>query len=31
MNPLGTVVYGGKSTVADEKRLKLEIFYTKPN
>jgi Domain of unknown function (DUF4270) len=31
MNPLGTVVYGSKSSVADEKRLKLEIFYTKPN
>jgi hypothetical protein len=31
MSPLGTVVYGGKSTVAAEKRLKLEIFYTKPN
>jgi hypothetical protein len=31
MSPLGTVVYGGKSTIAEEKRLKLEIFYTKPN
>lgn len=31
MSPLGTVLYGSKSTVADDKRLKLEIFYTKPN
>lgn len=31
MNPLGTILYGGKATVADEKRLKLEIYYTKPN
>jgi hypothetical protein len=31
MNPLGTVLYGGKSTVPDSKRLKLEIYYTKPN
>jgi hypothetical protein len=31
MNPLGTVLYGSKSTVPDNKRLKLEIFYTKPN
>ena len=31
MSPLGTVLYGGKSTVADDKRLKLEIYYTKPN
>ncbi|MES2575484.1 MAG: DUF4270 domain-containing protein [Bacteroidota bacterium] len=30
MNPLGTIIYGGKSTVPDEKRLKLEIYYTKP-
>jgi hypothetical protein len=31
MNPLGTILYGGKSSVADDKRLKLEIYYTKPN
>ena len=31
MNPLGTILYGGKSTVPDTKRLKLEIYYTKPN
>jgi hypothetical protein len=31
MNPLGTILYGGKLTVPEDKRLKLEIFYTKPN
>ena len=31
MNPLGTVLYGGKSSVPENKRLKLEIYYTKPN
>jgi hypothetical protein len=31
MNPLGTILYGGKSTILDGKRLKLEIYYTKPN
>ncbi|PWB28476.1 DUF4270 domain-containing protein [Flavobacterium sp. HTF] len=31
MSPLGTVLYGGKSTVPEAKRLKLEIYYTKPN
>jgi hypothetical protein len=31
MNPLGTIIYGGKSTVPEDKRLKLEIYYTKPN
>jgi hypothetical protein len=31
MNPLGTILYGGKSTVPDGQRLKLEIYYTKPN
>jgi hypothetical protein len=31
MNPLGTVLYGSKSTAPEDKRLKLEIFYTKPN
>ncbi len=31
MSPLGTVLYGGTSAVAEDKRLKLEIYYTKPN
>ncbi len=31
MNPLGTIIYGGKSTVPVDKRLQLEIYYTKPN
>lgn len=31
MNPLGTILYSGKSTVPVEKRLKLEIYFTKPN
>ncbi|MDQ6471252.1 DUF4270 domain-containing protein [Flavobacterium sp. LHD-80] len=31
MGPLGTILYGGKSSVADDKRLRLEIYYTKPN
>ena len=31
MNPLGTILYGSKSSVPEDKRLKLEIFYTKPN
>ena len=31
MNPLGTILYGSKSTVSYNKRLKLQIFYTKPN
>lgn len=31
MNPLGTVLYGSSSSVPEEKRLKLEIYYTKPN
>ena len=31
MSPLGTVLYGGKSTVPEANRLKLEIYYTKPN
>ncbi len=30
-NPLGTVLYGGTAAVPVEKRLKLQIFYTKPN
>ncbi len=31
MNPLGTVLYGNHPNVSEEKRLKLEIYYTKPN
>jgi hypothetical protein len=31
MNPLGTILHGSKSTVPVDKRLKLEIYYTKPN
>lgn len=31
LNPLGTVLYGSHSSVADDKRLKLEIYYTKPD
>jgi uncharacterized protein YbcV (DUF1398 family) len=31
MNPLGIILYGSKSTVPEDKRLKLEIYYTKPN
>lgn len=31
MSPLGTVLYGGKTSVSDDKRLKLEVYYTKPN
>ncbi len=31
MNPLGTILYGGKSTVPADKRLKFEIYFTKPN
>ena len=34
MSPLGTVLYGGKSTSTnplEDKRVKLEIYYTKPN
>jgi hypothetical protein len=32
MNPLGTVLYGNNVSAANqEKRLKLEIYYTKPN
>jgi len=30
MHPFGTVLYGGTSDVPEEKRLRLEIFYTKP-
>jgi hypothetical protein len=31
MNPLGTVLYGTHSNVPMDKKLKLEIYYTKPN
>ncbi len=31
MNPLGTILYGGKASVPDDKRLRLEVYYTKPN
>ncbi len=31
MNPLGTVLFGSKSSVPLEQRLKLEIYYTKPD
>lgn len=31
MNPLGTILYGTDSDVPADKRLKLEIYYTKPN
>jgi len=32
MNPLGTILYGNNVAPADEaKKLKLQIFYTKPN
>lgn len=31
MNPLGTILYGSNPAVPDDKRLKLEIYYTKPN
>jgi hypothetical protein len=33
VNPLGTILYGSNLPVTDpnyDKRLKLEIFYTKP-
>lgn len=31
VNPLGTILYGTRSNVPENKKLKLEIFYTKPN
>lgn len=31
MNPLGTILYGSNPSVPEDKRLKLEIYYTKPN
>jgi hypothetical protein len=30
VNPLGTILYGSNPSVPVDKRLKLEIFYTKP-
>lgn len=30
VNPLGTILYGSNPSVPADKRLKLEIFYTKP-
>lgn len=30
IHPFGTVLYGSNNNVADDKRLKLEIYYTKP-
>ena len=31
MNPLGTILYGTQPSVPDDKKLKLEVYYTKPN
>lgn len=31
MSTLGTILYGGKASVPADKRLKLEVYYTKPN
>ena len=33
LNPLGTIIYGGKvsTSTPEDKRLKLEVYYTKPN
>lgn len=31
MNPLGTILYGTHPSVPEDKRLKLQIYYTKPN
>ncbi len=31
MSPLGVVFYGGTTNVPEDKKLKLEIYYTKPN
>ena len=30
-NPFGTILYGSSLAVPEDKRLKLEIYYTKPN
>ena len=31
MNPLGTILYGSHPSVPADKRVKLQIYYTKPN
>jgi hypothetical protein len=31
INPLGIILWGNTSNVPDDKKVKLEIFYTKPN
>lgn len=31
INPLGTILYGSNSSVPDDKRIKLQIYYTKPD
>lgn len=31
MSPLGTILYGNTPDVPEDKRIKFEIFYTKPN
>ncbi len=31
VSPLGTVVYGGSTSVSEDKRLRLKIYYTKSN
>jgi hypothetical protein len=31
LSPLGTILYGSHPAVPDDKRLKLEIYYTKPD
>ncbi len=31
MSPLGTIIYGSKVSVPEAKRLRLKIYYTKPN
>jgi hypothetical protein len=31
MSPLGTILYGSSTAVPVDKRLKMEIYYTKPN
>jgi hypothetical protein len=31
MNPLGVILFGSKGSVPVDKRLKMEIYYTKPN
>ncbi|WP_295335531.1 DUF4270 domain-containing protein [Flavobacterium sp.] len=31
LNPLGTILYGSDPSVPEDKRLKLEIYYTKPD